>query len=170
MKLKKNFIVSDFKEIWIKGFKKLFISDPYVFHCLEREDMTKKYDVIDVAEYLIETKTDLIIDSNYVDEKYLKYVQIISKRLDDIHGKNFGVNFWKKSLSMGFIRSITTFYNSFKIFETYFDSELHDCNVVSTDSYLIPNDFEDYRSFFQNSDFGQEQIFSIYINLFYHQH
>jgi len=42
MKLKKNFIVSDFKEIWIKGFKKLFISDPYVFHCLEREDMTKK--------------------------------------------------------------------------------------------------------------------------------
>ena len=58
---------------------------------------------------------------------------------------------------MGFIRSITTFYNSFKIFETYFNSQSHDCNVISTDSYLIPNDFENLDRF-QNSDFGQEQI------------
>ena len=151
----------------IEKLKKLFISDPYVFHCLEREGKTKKYDLIEVAEYLRKTKIDLTNDSNYVDEKYLKYLQIISKRLDNIHGKNFGLKFWKKSLSMGFIRSITTFYNSFKIFETYFNSQSHDCNVISTDSYLIPNDFEEFRSFFQNSDFGQEQIFSMYINLFY---
>ena len=37
MKLKKNFIVSNYKEIWIEKLKKLFISDPYVFHCLERK-------------------------------------------------------------------------------------------------------------------------------------
>ena len=163
----KNFIVSNFKEIWIKEYKELFISDPYVFHCLEREDKIKDYNEIDVSEYLRKTKIDLIYDSNFVDKKYFKYTTIIAKRLDHIHGKNYGLNFWKKSLSLGFVRNITAFYNAFKIFEKYFNSDLYDCNILSTNSYSIPNDFEDHRSFFQNSDLGQEQLFSMYINLFY---
>lgn len=167
MKTKKKFIVSSLKEIWIDGLKNIFISDPYVFHVLERENRIKAFDVIDVAEYLRKTKDDLLSDSDFIDEKYLIYSKIIFKKLNKIHNKDYEMFFWKKSLSMGFIRNITAFYNAFKIFEEYFNPELFDCNILSKSSYFIPNDFEDHRSYFQNSDIGQEQLFSIYINLFY---
>jgi putative transferase (TIGR04331 family) len=167
MKNKLNFIISYNKEIWKNETKNLFIADPYVYHLMERNNEVKNYDSLKKVKYLRKNKHDLVNDSNYVDNKYFKYIEIISKRLDDIHNKNYGEDFWKKSLSMGFIRNITTFYNTFKICEEYFNTHLHDCNILFTDSFFIPNDFEDHRAFFQNSDFGQEQIFSIYINLFY---
>ena len=162
-----NFIISNSPEIWMKNSKKLFIADPYVYHVLERTQKNKQYDSIQVSDYLRNTKEDLIDDSNFVDEKYEKYIEILSNRLNEIHNKNYELDFWKKSLSMGFIRYITAFYDTFKICEKYFNPELHSCNVLSKTSYFTPNDFEDHRACFQNSDFGQEQIFSIYMHLFH---
>ena len=68
---------------------------------------------------------------------------------------------------MGFIRYITAFYDTFKICESYFNPKLYSCNSLSKSSFYTPNNFEDHRVCFQNSSFGQEQIFSIYLNLFY---
>jgi len=165
--IKKNFVVSNLKNIWIKNSKKLYLSDPYIYHFLERENDIINFEKVEFAKYLRKTKKDLQDDSDYVDSKYEKYIKIISKRLNKIHNKNYELSFWKKSLSMGFIRYITTLYNMFKTCENYFDLNKHDCNILSNHSYITPNDFEDHRAIFQNSDFGQEQIFSIYINLFY---
>jgi len=48
----------------------------------------------------------------------------------------------------------------------YLDKENHRGNILSAESYYIPFDFEDHRYFFQNTDYGQEQIFSLYAKLF----
>ena len=162
-----NFIISNSPKIWRNNSKSLFIADPYVFHVLQMNNELSRFDSIKVSEYLRNTKEDLINDSNFVDEKYEKYIGIIANRLNEIHNKDYDSDFWQKSLSMAFIRYLTTFYNTFKICETYFNPKLHYCNVLSLKSYFTPNDFEDHRACFQNSDFGQEQIFSIYINLLY---
>ena len=69
-------------------------------------------------------------------------------------------------MSMGFIRYVTVAYNTFKILEDSFDFKKHQCNILSEKSFYTPFDFEEHRSCFQNSDLGQEQLFSIYLNTF----
>lgn len=167
MSKKCSFIISNSPEMWSKDTKNLFIADPYVYHVIERDGNIEHYELIEVAEYTRKSKHDLIFDNNFVDKKYEKYVELLSNRLNIIHGKNYKLEFWKKSFSLGFLRYITAFYDTFSICEKYFNPDIHSCNILSTKSYFTPNDFEDHRFCFQNSDFGQEQIFSIYVNSFY---
>ena len=49
--------------------------------------------------------------------------------------------------------------------ECYFDDQTFDYNVLHPEDYIVPFDFEDNRQLFLNSDFGQEQIFSIYVTV-----
>ena len=145
MRSKKNFIISYSKTFWEKDSKKKFIADPYVYHVLERNDDIKNYDEIEVANYLRNTKNDLIEDDDSVNLKYDKYIKILASQLNHIHNRNYKLAYWKKSLSMAFIRYITAFYNTFKICETYFNPETHICNILSKDSYFTPKDFEEHR-------------------------
>lgn len=164
---KSTFIVSNYRKLWIDNTKNLFIIEPYVYHMLEKNNEINNFSNIKVAPYRHKTKIDIIEDSRYVDEKYAKYVEIIAERLNHINGVNYSKFFWKKSLSMAFIRYITAFYDIFKKCEIYFNADEYECNILSEKSYYTPFDFEDHRVCFQNNDFGFEQIFSIYVNLFY---
>jgi putative transferase (TIGR04331 family) len=53
--------------------------------------------------------------------------------------------------------------------ETYYNSEIHTCKLLSGKSYFIPSDFNEHREFFQYTAYGQEQLFSIYQGLFNEQ-
>ena len=163
----KNFIVSDYRELWNKNAKDLYILEPYVFHLLEKGNQVQQFNEIEVAPYRRTSREDLDNDARYVDAKYKKYVTILSKRLNEIHGTRHEEAFWKKALSMAFIRYITLFHDVFKNCELHLDVKNHMANILSADSYYIPLDFEDHRYFFQNNDYGQEQIFSLYARCFY---
>ena len=163
----RNFVVSFNPTLWISDCKDLFIAEPLVYHNLEKAGKLGQFNSIVVSEYTRGTKQDLVDDNAFVDNKYEKYIKILSNRLNIIHCKNYSTEYWRKSLSMGFIRYITAFYDSYKIYERDFDFEAHICNVIPSSVYFTPNDFEDHRNCFQNSDFGQEQIFSIYMQCFY---
>ena len=164
---KYNFIISNYQKLWIKKAKNLFITEPYVYHVLKKNNELKKFSSIRAIPYRHQSKVDLIEDSKFVDKKYEKYISILSKRLDEIHDSRHKSDFWKKSLSMAFIRYITTFYDIYKKCEIHFNVKEYDCNILSEKSYYIPYDFEEHRDRFQNSDLGIEQIFSIYIKLYY---
>ena len=164
---KYSFIVSNLKEIWPKNSKNLFIADKYVYNFLECSNELHEYEKVITADYLRESRDQLVSDSKFVDKKYNKYVKILAARLNKIHNKNYSTHYWKQSLSIAFLRYITTFHITYKFCETYFDSNSFDCHILHKASYYTPFDFEDHRKCFFNSGFGHEQIFSLYINLFY---
>jgi len=109
----------------------------------------------------------LVFDNNFIDQKYHKYIPILAGRLNKIHDMNHDVFFWKKCLGLGLVRNITLFYDMFKVCEENFSDKEHDCRILSENSYYIPKDLNDQRDFFQCTAYGQEQMFSVYMHLFY---
>ena len=168
--MKSNFIVSVYLKNWIEGARCLFLAEPYVHHVLVKNGELKNYDEVKIAPYFRSKREELIRDHNFVDQKYHKYIPILSRRLNQIHGTNYDEYFWKKSLSLALIRYITLFYDLFQVCEDCFDIEAHECRTLSEKSYHIPKDFDEHRHLFQTTAYGQEQIFSIYIALFYPSH
>lgn len=134
---------------------------------LEKENRLQQYNKIEVAPFSRTSRADIDNVSRYVDAKYNKYIAILSTRLNEIHGTTHKEFFWRKALSLAFIRYITLFHDLFEKCETYLDIKKHTANILSVESYFIPLDFEDHRYCFQNTDYGQEQIFSLYARLFY---
>lgn len=165
--MKYNFIVSDYRKLWIEGATCLYIVEPYVYYRLERTGHISDYDDIIVAPYRRQSSSDLEKDHNFVQLKFDKYVKILAERLNQIHGTSYSIPFWRRALSISFERYITYFHEVFENCELYFKKDRHDCNVLSEKSYYVPLDFEEQRNFFQHSNYGQEQIFSLYMHTFY---
>ena len=159
--MKYNFIVSPNRNAWIKN------AEPYLYHVLEKNNKLGNYKDIKVAPHYRDTKEKLVVDNNFVDKKYEKYIPILSNRLNKIHETNFDEYFWKKSFSLSLIRYITFCYDIFQKCEDNFNAGIHECNILNKKSYYTPINFQDHRDFFQDTSFGQEQLFSIYINLFF---
>jgi len=165
--MKTNFIVSPNQKFWIEGAQKLFLAEPYVHHVMEVNGLLENYEEIKIAPYYRKTQEKLVKDHNFVDQKYHKYVPLLANRLNKIHDTSHDKVFWQKSFSLSLIRHIKYLYDIFQVCEECFDPEIHNCNILSKKSYHITEDFNEHRNFFQDTAFGQEQIFSIYINLFY---
>jgi putative transferase (TIGR04331 family) len=164
--MKTNFIVSVYPKTWKKNYKKLFLAEPYVYQLLQKQGKLKNFDSITIIPHLRSSREDLIRGHNFVYEKYLKYVPLLTDKLNKIHNVNYSSFFWQKSLSLSLVRHITFLYDMFMQCESL-DTEIHDCSILSEKSYYIPKDFNDHRDFIQTTGYGQEQIFSIYIHLFY---
>lgn len=165
--MKYNFIVSDYRKLWIERATHLFIVEPYVYYQLKKDGHVLDYDDVEVAPYRHQSSADLEKDHNFVQLKFDKYVNILAERLNQIHGKSYSMPFWKRVLSLSFERYITFLHEIFDNCELYFNADRHDCYVLSKKSYYIPLDFDDQRNFFQHSHYGQEQIFSLYMHNFY---
>jgi putative transferase (TIGR04331 family) len=165
--MKYNFVFSNLKELWISSAVNLFIVDPFVFYFLKKTGNDANYNDIKVVPYRRTKKNDLQNDHDFVQLKFEKYVILLAEKLNQIHGTNHSTIFWRRALSLSFERHITFLYEVYENCRIHFDSENHNCIVLSRSSYQIPKDFEEHRNFFQHSDFGQEQLFSIYMHLFY---
>lgn len=161
-----NFIVSDYRKLWLEGSRRLYIVEPYVRYRLERTGKVSDYEEILVAPYRRMTAQDLQKDHDLVQLKFDKYVGILAGRLNEVHGTSYGPAFWRRALSLSFERHITFCYEMFANCEAYFDPAKHDCRVLSKSSYHVPAEFDDQRIYFQHSDYGQEQLFSVYMHAF----
>ena len=165
--MRANFVVSDYRRIWLEGAKRLYTVEPYVRYRLERTGNIGDYEEIVVAPFRRQTSADLQKDHDLVQLKFDKYIDILSWRLNKAHGTDYSAAFWRRALSLSFERHITFCYEMFANCEAYFDPVKHDCRVLSKSSYRVPADFDEQRIFFQHSDFGQEQLFSIYMHVFH---
>lgn len=164
---KSNFVISAFRDIWIPNAKCLFATNPYVVHALERDGRLSEYEDIKVAKVQRVTREEFQYDHDFVDLKFHKYMQILAHRLDELHGTTHGERFWDKALCLSILRHITQCYDLFKACEDNLDLTIHDCRVLDQSNYCVPNDFDEHRKFFQDTDFGREQLFSVYCGLFY---
>lgn len=168
--MKSNFVVSAYQDVWLQNAKRLFAVDPYIAHVLEREECFADYDEVLVAPPSRATREEFLRDHEFVDRKFHQYSDILAHRLDKLHGSSHGVHFWRKAFSLSILRHVSLCYDLFKACETYLNPMFHDCRVLDQESYRIPVDFDEHRQMFQNTDFGQEQLFSVYCGLFYPGH
>jgi len=164
---KSNFVITTLKSAWIPDAKRLFAADPYIAHVLEREGRLSEYEEIQVARAPRMTREEFQRDHEFVDRKHSQYISILVRRLDELHGTSHGEYFWRKALSLAILRHVSLCYDLFQSCEANFNPVLHDCRVLDEGSYFIPVDFDDHRRIFQNTDFGQEQLFSVYCGHFY---
>ena len=75
--MKINFVVSVFNKVWVEGSRKLFATDPYIHHFLEKGGSLDKYEEVEVLPSPRSTREELIADHNIVDQKYQKYALIV---------------------------------------------------------------------------------------------
>jgi putative transferase (TIGR04331 family) len=162
-----NFVVSAHREIWMPNVRKLFAVDSYIHHVLEREGRLSDYQEIEVAPASRSTREDFIHDHEFVDRKFHQYQDLLAKRLDELHGTNHGNYFWRKAMALGVLRHVTFCYDLFQACERHLNVALHDCRLLDQESFVIPEDFDSHRQIFQHTDLGQEQLFSVYCDLFH---
>jgi len=165
--MKKNFIVSGLKKLWMDEINDKFILDPFIYYELKKNKEIQYFDSIERANYRRKTKEDLVCDSNFINKKVNKYIPIIGERLNTIHNKKFDSIFWTKALSISLERYVTCLFEVYANCKANFNPDLHKCNILSLESFYTPISFDKQRDLFQHSHIGKEQIFSLYIR--YHK-
>jgi len=163
----RTFIVSYWENIWGNQADNLFIFDPYVYHMFERDNILKNFTSIETADFRPLTREDLENRIVHTKKKYDYYIDILTSRLNELHNTTYSRDFWRKSLSCGFVRYIHQFHFMFVLFETYFKADEFTCSILDPARYHTPVDFEEHREVFEATNFGQEQMFSLYVRLFH---
>jgi putative transferase (TIGR04331 family) len=111
------------------------------------------------------TKTINKENIKYLDEKYYYLLYQLRGILNKEHNKNFSSKFYQKSLGLGFRRFIHICYDAYLRHNNNFDST-YKFGLLSRNFFYTPNTFEEHRNFFQNTELGSEQLFSIYVDTF----
>jgi putative transferase (TIGR04331 family) len=153
----KNLIISDDETFYTKCSEKVVLEN-FLEYKFKNKFSTTKVNFVQ----------NLSNDFKFVNSKYYNTLEKMCDYLNQLHDKNYSLEFWTKILGVGFYRLIYMTYNEFKKYEQI---ELNNknliFNILHEKSYYIPNDFNDMRNVIQYDSFGQEQLFSIYYNTFY---
>ena len=165
--MKANFLVSAHPKARLPGARELFVTDPYVRHALEMTGELGQYERVIVAPPSRATREEFQRDHDFVDARYHRYVPILAERLNEAHGTQHPVSFWQKALSLSLLRHVTFCYDLFQACEAHLRPQEHDCRILAEDSFFVPDDFNAHRRFLEHSDYGQEQLFSVYSRLFH---
>jgi putative transferase (TIGR04331 family) len=165
--MKPNFIVSNYRRMWNDDCKNKFIIEPYIYEELKNENLLNDFDNIKTVPYLRQNRRDLIDNADIVNKKYKQYYTLLSKGFNKIHNTDHKEIFWKKILGIFLIRYITFLYEMYQYCDKYFDPDKFLFNILSKDSFIVPNTNEDFLHNFRHTHLGQEQLFSIFIDTFY---
>ena len=164
--MKINFAVSAYTQIWHPDAKRVFAIDAYIPHILDRNGQAGEYDIV-AAPPSRSSREEFERDHAFADEKFRLYSDILCQRLDALHQTEYGSEFWRKAMALALMRHVTFCYDLFKACETYFDPAAHTCRLLAPSAFRTPNDFDEHRQIFQNTELGQEQLFSVYCTLFH---
>jgi len=156
----KNYIVSDLRPI--RDVENSFFQAHY---CVYEFGLTHKS--VNVANFIDKNKEELQQLWNFSEKKYNSYVDILGERLNNLHKTNYSKEFWQRVFSTSLLHHITLVHQFYNYVKKNFDSNVHSCEILNEKSYKISNSYDELRDFLSGSSIGQEQLFSIYINLFY---
>lgn len=145
----------------------LFVADPFFKYLIDTNSALAPKAQLKVGSFIRKCPEDLREANRVVWSKYNTYIPILSNLLNEIHNTKFGKDFWRRAFSMALVRHLTFMYDFFMICETHFDPTQHGTYQLASDCFYIPVDYNEHRWFLQHSHFGQEQLFSMYLNLFH---
>ncbi|MDA7704710.1 LIC12162 family protein [Candidatus Pelagibacter sp.] len=155
-----NYVVSNLRTI--KNVEKSFFHAQY---CAYKYGLDIESN--NVAKFLDYNKEQVQSFWDYTEIKYLKYLNIIGSRLNNLHCTNYSNIFWKRVFSLDLLRFISGMHQFYIYASKNFDLKKHTCSILSEKSYKIVDDFYEQRELLNSSCFGQEQLLSLYLKCFY---
>ena len=164
---KSNFIVSTFEDIWVKDSKYLTLIDPYIYENLLNRGFLKNYDAVEVLKLPKIDRKDISSELNFIDRKHTFLRKELISRLQNIHVNGLESKAWEKLISLSLLRHVKFCHDMFTICEKHFDLNKHFSNILDAKSFHVPDDFNSHRQYYQHTELGSEQLFSIYCQLFY---
>ena len=159
---KVNYLVSRLQEFYIKSSKEVVVDNKYIYDYIQFSNLKSKYKKITLPLDKKLSKKSIEKKSAYVNQKYEKYVSIFSERLNHIHGKDHNREFWKRAFGLGLLSYISVIHQAFESYNKKFNIHLHDAIILDPHSFETPKNFSELRALTTSSDFGREEIFSIY--------
>jgi putative transferase (TIGR04331 family) len=163
----RNFVVSAETIFWEAGCDTLFAITPYIQHFIEKNGLISNYKDIFIAPCIRRNKVDYEIANAYVTQKTEKYNAIIAERLAEIHGGQYSKQFWSKAFSLSLLRHVSISYDLFEMCEQNLYNDKFCFSVMDKSCFYTPSDFDDHRAYLQHSNFGIEQLFSVYYESIY---
>jgi putative transferase (TIGR04331 family) len=100
----------------------------------------------------------------YCKDIHQKYLHILTDKLNEIHGINLPVSFWRTAFGLWLFRCICIAHEKYS-YLSKIDIDNTDLKLLDTSSFYIPNDHYDFFYCFTN-DFGVQQLVSHYYYLF----
>ena len=101
-------------------------------------------------------------------EKYNRYVEILSAKLNEYHNLNKSKLYWERIIGLLVLMHL---HHTRYIYNFFFKNENSDysINLLNTASFQTPETTEDYRQIVQFSYLGYEQLLSEFFELFHSQ-
>lgn len=135
-----------------------------VFDSLVDKQLTLGISDFDVQDALGPTSAEFLEGLSFeVEARFCRYIDILSVRLNEIHGENYSVKFWSRAFSLGLLRMIVNLHQRFRRFEQVFSQNELKFRLLNETHFIIPGTFESQRNIFTSTPIGREQLFSIYI-------
>lgn len=123
----------------------------------------------DLGTPIFSSRSKLIKASKDVDDKYEKFLPIIADRLNFINNRDYSFDFWKKALSMSLVSFITLLHRHYHYSSKYFSPKKFRFRLLHKKNFSTPRDFEQLKQLLQSTWFGQEQLFSLFVQYKFEQ-
>ena len=162
--MKLNFVFTNYEKNWIEKIENKITHELFLKYWNEENDgLNYKINLLNNHEYY-----NISIQENldYVEKKYKKYLDEIRINLNKYNGTSYEIREFEKAVGLNLKRFITLAHDAYKKSEIFFDENLHVSRIINDKSLYTPNNFQELRDFYQDTAYGQEQLFAIYIKLF----
>lgn len=160
--MKYLFLVSSINRENLSKGQNIYLADTYLKDIFLDHNKTK----IKFSDNNRKTKDDLLIHQKYIDNKCDIYTEQIAKLLNRYHGRKYNTTYWSKCFNLNFKRFLTLTHDAYLTFNKFNDNE-HTAKILDKELYYVPTDFGDACNFIKGNEFATEQLFSIYLELFY---
>ena len=113
---------------------------------------------------LFATKEEQTNAHQYCKDIYFKFLPILAEKLNEIHGLNLPVSFWRTVFGYWLFRHICIVYEKYS-YLSKIDIDQTSIKLLDQQSFYIPHNHKDYFKCFAD-DFGVQQLVSQYYYLF----
>jgi putative transferase (TIGR04331 family) len=162
--LKKNNLV--FTELSFKNRNNTIYITPWY---RTKIDVLKKNNIkINTLEYQLLTPKQQKDAELFCKNKYFRYIEILSDRLNKYHNINSDTRFWSKSMNFWLYRNICIVYDKYIALENI-DFDNYDFSILDKTSFFTPDTCDESYKLLSSSPYGVEQLCSVYCKLNVHK-
>lgn len=157
----KYFAVSYNPKAW-DGKSHVTCISNYIAHKAEIDGDVSSFEILSPV---FSNDKDLLSLDEMTLKIYDSLTVFLTEKLNTIHNTNYSVAFWRKSLSVNFLRYITAASDFFLTVHKNFDVSKYEFSLADADSFVIPENFEEHRDIVLNSFYGNEVFFHVYCEI-----
>ncbi|WP_445781343.1 hypothetical protein [Shewanella sp.] len=163
MNLKANYVFTNYIRNWDTGLRKKVTHELFIKYWLEENERDNfELEVLDITAY---TNLPVLSKIKFIERKYERYLKDLEIAINEKNEYKYEEKELNKSIGLDLKRLITLSHDAYTKCKIFYNEKSYACKVLDDKSYYTPNTFQELRDFYQDTAYGQEQLFAIYIKL-----